>query len=128
MKYTVEFYENDNGKSEVWDYLEELRAKAPSDKNARIQFKQIALCIQLLQDNRNLLPDNISKHIDDGIWELRPGSNRIFYFFFKNNTYVLLHIFKKKTNKTPRRELDKAKRKRKDYLSRKDAKKNEDMG
>ena len=41
--YTVEFYENDRGVSELWDFLEELRIKSASNKDARIQYKQIVL-------------------------------------------------------------------------------------
>ena len=120
--YTVEFYENAKGKSDVWDFLEELRIKSETNKDARIQYKQISFYIQLLQDNGTRLPDNITKHIDDGIWELRPGSNRVLYFFFKNNTFVLLHHFRKKTQKTPRPEIEKAKTERADFLSREEQK------
>lgn len=120
--YTVEFYENAKGESDVWDFLEELRIKAETNKDARMQYKQISFYIQLLQDNGTRLPDNITKHIDDGIWELRPGSNRVLYFFFKNNTFVLLHHFRKKTQKTPRPEIEKAKTERADFLSREEQK------
>ena len=120
--YTVEFYENAKGESDVWDFLEELRIKAETNKDARIQYKQISFYIQLLQDNGTRLPDNITKHIDDGIWELRPGSNRVLYFFFKNNTFVLLHHFRKKTQKTPRPEIEKVKTERADFLSREEQK------
>ena len=120
--YTVEFYENAKGESDVWDFLEELRIKAETNKDARIQYKQISFYIQLLHDNGTRLPDNITKHIDDGIWELRPGSNRVLYFFFKNNTFVLLHHFRKKTQKTPRPEIEKAKTERADFLSREEQK------
>mgnify|MGYP003301221275 CR=1 FL=1 len=54
------------------------------------------------------------------IWDFRPGNNRIFYFFCDDNSFVLLHSFRKKTQKTPRREISKAKSERDDYLSRKD--------
>lgn len=118
--YNVEFYEKPNGESELWNYLEELREKSSTSKDARIQYKQIALYIQLLQDNGTRLQDNITKHIDDGIWELRPGNNRVFYFFFKDDTFVLLHHFQKKSQKTPRREIEKAKSERADYISRKE--------
>jgi len=37
-----------------------------------------------------------------------------------NDTYVLLHSFRKKSKKTPRREIDKAKAERDDYLFRKE--------
>lgn len=118
--YTVEFYETTDGKSELWDFLEELRVKTATSKDARIQYKQISLYIQLLQDNGTRLGENITKHLEDDIWELRPGNNRVFYFFFENDTFVLLHHFRKKTQKTPRREIEKAKNERIDYITRKE--------
>ena len=118
--YTVEFYETQNGECQIWDFLEGLRIKAVSNKDARIQHKQVSLCIELLQQNGTHMNENITKHLEDGIWELRPGNNRVFYFFFKNDTFVLLHEFRKKSQKTPKREIEKAKRERNDYLSRKE--------
>lgn len=121
--YTIEFYEKDNGKSEIWEFLEALRIKAATNKDACIQYKQIILYIQLLQNNGTRLPENVTKHLDDDIWELRPGNNRILYFYYANDTFVLLHQFRKKTQKTPRREIIRAKTERDDYLSRKEAEK-----
>ena len=40
---------------------------------------------------------------------------------FKNDTFVLLHQFRKKTQKTPKREIERAKAERDDYLARKEA-------
>lgn len=97
--------------------------KATANKDARIQFKQIGFYIQLLDNNGTHLPDNVTKHIDEDIWELRPGNNRVLYFYHKDDTFVLLHHFRKKTQKTPRREIDKAKADRDDYLSRKEPEK-----
>ena len=118
--YNVEFYETQDGKSQIWEFLEDLRIKAATSKDARIQHKQASLYIELLQQNGTRLNENITKHLEDGIWELRPGNNRVFYFFFQDNTFVLLHQFRKKTQKTPKREIEKAKRERDDYLSRKE--------
>lgn len=39
--YKIEFYENQRGESEVWDFLEALRVKSKSSKDARIQYNQI---------------------------------------------------------------------------------------
>jgi phage-related protein len=125
--YTIEFYEKANGTSELWDFIEALRIKAQTSKDARIQFKQISLYIQLLQDNGTHLPDNITKHLAADIWELRPGANRVFYFYCKDDTFILLHHFRKKSQKTPRRELDRAKAERDDYLSRKEHHGHEDL-
>ena len=104
--YNIEFYEDSNGRSELWEFLESLRVKAATNKNARIQYKQISLYIQLLEDNGTRLNENITKHLDDDIWELRPGNNRVLYFYFKNDTFVLLHQFRKKTQKLPSAKLN----------------------
>lgn len=118
--YTVEFYETRDGQCPVWEFLEDLRIKSASNKDARIQHKQVSLYIELLQQNGTRLNDNITKHLENGIWELRPGNNRVFYFFYENNTFVLLHQFRKKSQKTPKREIEKAKSERIDYFSRKE--------
>lgn len=121
--YTIEFYDKGHGESEIWEFLEALRIKASTNKDARIQYKQLVLYIQLLQDNGTHLPENVTKHLGDGIWELRPGNHRVFYFYFENDIFVLLHQFRKKSQKTSRREIDRAKAERDDYLSRKEAEK-----
>lgn len=65
MKYNVEFYEDAMGVSEIRNDLEKLRNKAANDKDARIQYKQLSLYIQLLEDNGTYLPENITKHIEE---------------------------------------------------------------
>ena len=67
--FTVEFYETENGYSELWDFLENLRIKSARSKDARIQFNQISLYIELLQQKGTNLPDKITKHIEDNLWE-----------------------------------------------------------
>ena len=120
MAYNIVFYESKNGESEIWNFLEKLRKKSTTNKDARIQYNQAILYIELLQNNGTILPDNITKHIDENIWELRPGNNRIFYFYCDDNDFILLHSFRKKIQKTPRREIMKAKSERDDYLNRKE--------
>ena len=117
--FKIEFYETPDGRSELLEFIDDLRMKAAASKDARIQHKQIALYIQLLEDYGSRLPGNIAKHLEGDIWELRPGNNRILYFYHKDNVYVLLHQFQKKTQKTPRRELQKAKAERDDWIARK---------
>lgn len=43
--------------------------------------------------------------------------------FYEKDTFVLLHQFRKKSQKTPRREIARAKAERDEYLSRKEAEK-----
>lgn len=118
--HTIEFYEKANGESELWNFIEELRHKAKTSKDARVQYRQITFYIELLQAKGTRLPSNITKHITEDIWELRPGNNRVFYFCYTNGHFVLLHQFRKKSQKTPRREIERAIAERDDYLSRKD--------
>lgn len=82
-KFEVTFYESSNGESPVWDFLEGLRLKMESSKDARIQFKQVNMYIELLAQNGTNLNENITKHLEEDIWELRPGNNRVFYFCSK---------------------------------------------
>ena len=116
-KFDIEFYFDANGASDVYNFLKELEKKAVSDKNARIQYRQVSLFIELLSKNGTNLPDSITKHIEDEIWELKPGKNRVLYFFYKDNKYVLLHHFVKKTQKTPKKEILKAKQEMNDYIN-----------
>ena len=116
--YDIVFYENKDGYSELYEQFQALANLSEKQKDARIQFKQIILQIELLRRQGTRLPNNITKHIQDDIWELRPGNNRILYFYFKNNKFVLLHMFRKKTQKTPKKEIDKAIKEIMDYESR----------
>ena len=38
--YNIEFYEDANGHSELWDFLEELRLKAATNKDAPAKADQ----------------------------------------------------------------------------------------
>ncbi|MBQ8093972.1 MAG: type II toxin-antitoxin system RelE/ParE family toxin [Clostridia bacterium] len=118
--FNIDFYETSDGYSDIQEFLESLRAKANSVKNARIQYGQVARYIELLQENGTNLPTQIAKHLEDEIWELRPGDNRVLFFYFDHGTYVLLHHFRKKTQKTPPREISRAKLEMKDYIARKE--------
>ena len=57
------------------------------------------------------------------LWELRIkfGSNnfRVIYFLYIKNVFILLHAFKKKTQKIQKKELETAKNRMIDYLKRK---------
>ena len=113
--YNIVFYEDKNGYSELNDELMSLAKKADSNKDARIQFKQITLYIELLKNQGTKMSPNITKHLDGEIWELRPWFNRVLYFYFENNTFVLLHMLRKKTQKTPKSEIEKAHKECNDY-------------
>lgn len=114
-KFEVEFYETMNGDQPVKSFL--------LSTNIKMRAKS-ADTISLLQDNGNELREPYSKSLSDGIFELRAkvGSNatRILYFFCSDRRIVLTNGFVKKSQKTPYKEIEKAKQCRKEYLSRKE--------
>ncbi|MCL1866548.1 MAG: type II toxin-antitoxin system RelE/ParE family toxin [Oscillospiraceae bacterium] len=81
-----------------------------TDKNSRINHNKINEYIQVLAENGKTAGEPYIKHIDGDIWELRPIRNRIFFASWTDDGFLLLHHFIKKTQKTPQREIDQAKR------------------
>lgn len=118
MVYNIEFYEDKRGNSEIINYLKELRYK--NNKDARIKLIKITSYINQLSEKGLNLGQPYIKHIQDDIWELRPLRDRILFANFYNNNIILLSIFVKKTAKTPKKEIEKAKRFLIDYLKRRE--------
>ena len=106
--YSILFYRDKNGKEPVLEYLKELESK--SDKNSRIKLNKIQDYIQLLSKLGLSIGEPFVKHVEGDIWELRPIRDRIFFVCCSKDGFILLHHFMKKTQKTPRREIEKAKR------------------
>jgi len=118
--HEVIFYRDKNGNSEIVDYLDELQTRALSSKNDRINRQKILAYIDALSKYGTALREPIVKHIEGSIWELRPLNNRIFFFYWKDDKFVLLHHYAKKSQKTPLREIERAKNELKDFLKRND--------
>jgi len=116
--YKIAFYKDSKGNRPIAEYLEELARNYFNDKNSRINFDKITAHINQLCKNGTRIGKPVTKHLDGEIWELRPLSNRILYAYYKDNTFVFLHHFIKKTQKTPPRELEQAKRNLADYIKR----------
>lgn len=72
------------------------------------------------------IPEKYFKHITDstGLFEVRVevGSDifRIFSFFDKGNLIILVNGFQKKTQKTPKQEIELAEKLKKQYFDGKD--------
>lgn len=111
--------EKENGKSPVRDYLDELLKKTSKSKDTRIKKEKIIAYIDALAEKGTKIGMPVTRYLGNEIWELRPLSDRILYFFFHSNEFVLLHHFVKKTQKTPQREIGQAKKNMVDYINRK---------
>ena len=109
----VILYKQQNGTIPVQDFLQSLDAKMRA-KTAR--------AIDRLKFNGYELREPYSKPLGDGIFELRAqvatNISRVLYFFVVDNKAVLTHGFVKKTQQTPKAEIDRAKRYREEYLRR----------
>ncbi|MFA6075035.1 MAG: type II toxin-antitoxin system RelE/ParE family toxin [Negativicutes bacterium] len=114
--FEIIFYRDSGGSEPVKEYIETLVNK--QDKDSRIKLNKLRDYIKILSEYGTRAGEPYIKHIDDGIWELRPLRNRIFFFSWQETHFVLLHQFVKKTQKTPRREIDQAQRNRADFIER----------
>ena len=112
-EFEVVFYDHPNGSEPAKDFIISLDIKMRA---------KMLRTIKLLQDNGYELREPYSKHLDEGIFELRAkvGSDisRVLYFFIVGRKVVLTNGFIKKTQKTPSNEIEKAKEYRKEYLNR----------
>lgn len=116
--YEIIFYEDTNGDSEIATYIKELGRKSKSNKESRINFNKIVAYFDLLEEMGTMVGEPVTKHLDGDIWELRPLKNRFLYAYYKDRKFVVLHHFIKKTQKTPKREIEQAKKKLKDFVER----------
>ncbi len=111
----VEFYETEKGDRPAQDFLDSLDYK--------MRCKMIGE-IKLLCELGYLLRYPHSEKLTQHIFELRAkqGSNisHCLFFFDKGEKAILTHGFTKKTEKTPRREIDRAENLRTDYLTRRE--------
>ena len=89
--FEIVLYESENNKVPVHDFVYSLPKKLIS---------KVLRDIDILAEHGHTLREPYSKHITDGLFELRTkfGSDitRIFYFFFIDNKIVLTNGFVKK--------------------------------
>jgi phage-related protein len=116
-KFEVEFYETEAGRQPAKEFLLSL------DKKMRAKMLHT---ISILQDNGYELREPYSKHLSDGIFELRAkvGSDitRVLFFYYVDRRIILTHGFIKKTQRTPSKEMAFAKKCRTDYCFRRENK------
>ncbi len=108
--WSVEYYELENGYKPAYEFINGLSSKMRAKA-----FKEL----EILQGMGNQLREPYSKPIQDGIFELRIklgiDISRVFYFFYVGNKIILTNGFIKKTQKTPKNEIEKAMRYKQDY-------------
>ena len=114
--YNIEFYEDRNGLSDTYEYIKKLIEK-PTKENMQ-KLKKIDMYLTLLSKHGLMLGEPYIKKINNKIWELRPLRDRFLFIYCKDNKFLILNYFTKKTQKTPKMEIKKAERLIKDYEKR----------
>ena len=113
QNYNIEFYSKENGEEPAREFILGLEPKMQA---------KILKILDLLQNNGPYMRLPYSEHLDDGIFEIRAKQStnisRVLYFFTMGQKIVLTNGFMKKTQKTPKKEIDLAKKYRKDYEGR----------
>jgi phage-related protein len=92
--HDIKFYRDSSGVQPAKEYIRKLQGQ--NGKDARIQAKQIAIYIQLLAEKGFSLSKNYIDKINEeyNIWELRPGSNRVFFVAWIDGMFGVNHFFR----------------------------------
>lgn len=115
-RYEVNFYTDKNGNSQIIDWIRELDSS--SSKEKKTLLKKLYYQIERLEHDGTFVGAPIVKQIEGKLWELRPVPHRVFFAVLEENQILLLHHFRKKTKKTPIREIEQAKREWADWIER----------
>lgn len=111
--WSVEFYADADGDSSVLDWYESLDEKTKA---------KLIWIFQLLETNGVELGMPYIKPLGDKLYEIRADVNRnafrVVYFLYTGRRFILLHGFQKKTQKTPTKELARARTYLEDFLER----------
>ena len=113
--YQIRFYRDRREHEPVREFLIDLRSK--KDKTSRILYRLVTAHIKALTLSGLRTGMPYIRRIDKEIWELRPQRYRIFFFAFHQDSFVLLHHYYKKTEKTPTAEIERAHREMENYLA-----------
>ncbi len=113
VQWQVEFYQLSDGSSPALAWFREQEAKVQA-KFARI--------FSLLQEHGIAVGMPYVRSITDSkLFEIRVEQDtniyRIFYFAYTGQRFILLHGFQKKTQKTPKKELEIAQTRMKEFLA-----------
>lgn len=115
-RFKVVFYREEDGSKPLGAFIRSLR----NDMKAAL-----VMDLHLLEEFGNMAREPLSKHLCDGIFELRTtvGSDiiRVLFFYDKDRIIVATNGFVKKSQKTPHFEIELAKKRRNIYYGRKES-------
>jgi len=111
MEWTVNYFTDTMGKQPVKEWIDTLDIK--------LQLK-IFRAFELLEDFNINLKAPYVKPLEDKLYELRikdqKGIYRVIYFAHTGKEFIMLNGFIKKSQKTPKKEIELAKTRMKEVL------------
>lgn len=108
QRWTVEYYTDPRGRAPALEFVYSL----PDEEQA-----ELLRALDLLQEYGIYLRMPHARPIGR-LWELRAGAGRLFYFAHTGRRFIILHGYRKKGQKAPRREVEMAQRRWADFLER----------
>lgn len=115
QNFDIEYFEKDDKTRPAEEFI--------LSEDIKLQAK-IFRMLELLEVKGNELREPYSSYLTDGIFELRAkqGSDisRVLYFFVVGKKIILTNGFRKKTQKTPKSEIELAKKYKAEYEERKE--------
>ena|SRR3989338_2327492 len=96
MLSEIYFFINERSQSPVKEFINSL----PVQERAKV----FAYISELKAQGHNLRRP-MADYLGRGIYELRPHSHRLFYFFYLKDNVVIVHAMRKKTNKIPESDI-----------------------
>ena len=113
MAWAARTFTSETGQKPVDDWVRSLGPEARA---------VVINAVDLLEEHGVGLGMPHARSLGDGLWELRArdqaGIYRVIYFHWFHRTFGLLHGFTKKTQRTPRSEIETARNRRATWLAR----------
>lgn len=112
-EFEVVLFHKDNGESPVEEFIDTLEPKMQA---------KVLRTMELLKRNGLELREPYTKSLGRGIFELRAKHgtdiSRVLYFFMEGQKIIFTNGFIKKTDKTPKQEIELARKYRREYKRR----------
>ena len=105
----VVYYVDARGRNPVLEDLQKLTDE---------EQKKIFAYISFLQERGEELRRPMADYVGDKLYELRPKAHRALYFFMLKDYAVIVHLFRKKTDRLPDTEKRVALNRMQDFLQR----------
>ena len=105
--WQTEFHVDGRGQAPAYEFVDRL---APLEHAAALR----AIDLLARYGPRLWMPH--ARRIEGRPWELRAGPGRLFYFLHLGQTFIILHGYRKKSQKAPKREVDTAMRSLNEWL------------